>query len=222
MALKAFLFDLDGTLIDSERFHYNCWEEMLGKFGISINYEDWIRNYAGIPLPVNARTLVEKYAIPMPLEEFTKEREALTLTRLKTTDIGMMPYAIEFLDFLVARKLRISLVTSSPADDVTLILSKTGLKKYFEQIITRTDVTHSKPDPESYLVCARKMNVDVKDCIAFEDTLNGTRSAKAAGMICYAIQVNSADKEKLSVADHVFADFELSRVSLLESGLIDS
>ncbi len=220
MTLKAFLFDLDGTLIDSERFHYACWEETLAEYGVSINYEDWIRHYAGIPLPANARTLTEKYHIALPLDEFIARREALTYERLKTSNIGLMPYAQEFLNFLVSKKLRIALVTSSPGADVGLILEKNGLRKYFEVIITRSDVTHSKPDPESYTVCREKMGLLQAECIAFEDTLNGTKSAKAAGIMCFAIQENKEEHAKLAVADKVFPNFNEAKAFLIARQLV--
>lgn len=93
--IKALLFDLDGTLIDSEYFHYECWNEILEEYNVRLTYPDWLKNYAGIPLPVNAKNLLEKYAIDASLPEVVKRREALTLERLKTKDVNLMPFALE-------------------------------------------------------------------------------------------------------------------------------
>ncbi|KQC00675.1 HAD family phosphatase [Pedobacter sp. Hv1] len=206
--LKALLFDLDGTLIDSEFFHFECWNEILEESGVTLTYEDWLKNYAGIPLPKNAQNLIEKYNITTPLDELIDRRERLTLERLKTKDVNLMPYVIEVLDFFQAKNLILALVTSSPRKDVEAIFERNGLASYFKLIITRTEVSKSKPDPESYNTCVEKLGLSKDECIVFEDTINGIKSAKAAGLTCIAIQQNTAEHQNLLLADQLFLDFK--------------
>src|ERR1700730_13429604 len=97
--LKALLFDLDGTLIDSEFFHFECWNEILEESGVKLTYEDWLKNYAGVPLPTNAKNLIEKYNISTPLLEIIERRENLTLERLKTKDVNLMPHVADILEY---------------------------------------------------------------------------------------------------------------------------
>ena len=218
--LKALLFDLDGTLIDSEFFHFECWNEILEGSGAALTYDDWLRNYAGVPLPSNAARLVEKYAIQTPLEQIIERREKLTLERLKTKDVNLMPYVADVLEYFKSKGLRLALVTSSPRQDVEAIFERSGLGRYFELIITRTEVTKSKPDPESYLVCVEKLGVLKEECLVFEDTINGVKSAKAAGLTCFAIQSNTDEHHKLGIADKLFLDFKAAKDHLIEQGLI--
>lgn len=219
--LKALLFDLDGTLIDSEFFHFECWNEILEESGVSLTYKDWLKNYAGIPLPTNAKNLIEKYNITTQLAEIIERREALTLERLRTKDVKLMPYVTEVLDFFQSRNLILALVTSSPRKDVEAIFERNGLHKYFKLIITRTEVSKSKPDPESYTTCVEKLGLNKDECIVFEDTINGIKSAKAAGLTCIAIQQNIEDHAKLSIADQLFLDFKEAKNYLSQNYLIN-
>jgi HAD superfamily hydrolase (TIGR01509 family) len=118
-----------------------------------------------------------------------------------------MPYVTEVLDFFESKSLTMALVTSSPRKDVDAIIERKDLSKYFKLIITRSEVTKSKPDPESYNICVEKLGLAKDECIAFEDTINGLKSAKAAGLTCIVIQSNTEEHLKLAIADKLFLDF---------------
>jgi len=218
--LKALLFDLDGTLIDSEQFHLGCWNQILSDAGIELDINDWTENYSGIPMPTNARRLIEKYSLSFSHEELIRKREDVTLNRLQTVDIELMPFAGETLQFFKEKGLKIALVTGSARPDVEVIFERNGLGKYFDVIVTRSEVNDSKPHPESYELCCRKLGLVPHECIAFEDTLNGVRSAKAANLVCYAIQSRAAEHEKLIAADKIFLDFNEAKEYLLASDLL--
>ncbi|MDN3549797.1 HAD family hydrolase [Mucilaginibacter aquaedulcis] len=220
MSLKALLFDLDGTLIDSEFFHFECWNEILEEFNVELSYADWLKNYAGVPMPANAARLIEIYNITAPLPHIIEKRERLTLERLKTKDVNLMPYVADVLEYFRAQNLRLALVTSSPRQDVEAVFERNGLGRYFELIITRTEVTKSKPDPESYLLCVEKLGLQKEECLVFEDTINGIKSAKAAGLTCIAIQSNTDEHHKLTIADKLFLDFNQAKEYLINEGLI--
>lgn len=202
--LKAVLFDLDGTLIDSEFFHYECWMEILATFDLSVPYEEWARTYAGHPLPDNCRIIRETFRLDIPLQELMDWRERLSREGFSSKDIRLMPYAAEALEYFKGKGLKIALVTASPRDNVKIIFQRNGLGHYFDEMITRTDVELSKPDPESYLKAVGALGVEKEACLAFEDTLNGLRAAKGAGIMCYAIQHDESQHELLSIADKIF------------------
>lgn len=211
--INAFLFDLDGTLIDSEYFHFECWNEILNDYNHDLDYADWLKNYAGIPLPVNAKTLLAKFDLDIPLHDLVVRRENLTLERLKTRDVYLMPYVFEFISYFHEKGVSLTIVTSSPRADVEAIFKRNGLGRYFDLIITRTDVQNSKPHPESYTVCYEKLGVPRENCLAFEDTMNGAKSAVAAGVECFAIQSNLDQHDQLlATANKCFPDFEEAKV----------
>ena len=206
--LKAVLFDLDGTLIDSEYFHYGCWMDILGTFDISVPYDEWAKTYAGHPLPDNCRVIKETFKLEIDLQELMDWRERLSREGFATMDIRLMPYAAEALTYFKQKGLKIALVTASPGDNVKIIFGRNGLGKYFDVMVTRTDVTLSKPDPESYLKAVEALGVEQEACIAFEDTLNGLRAAKSAGVACYAIQHDESQHSLLDIADKIFLSLD--------------
>jgi beta-phosphoglucomutase len=215
--LKAILFDLDGTLIDSEHFYFECWNEILAEVGEQLTFDDWVNNYAGFPMPANARKLIDKYHINETLDNLVKRREALTIERFKTTDVQLMPFVPEILNFFKDKGLTMAIVTSSVRKDVEAIFERNRLGHFFKLIITRTEVTNSKPHPESYNLCCEQLDISKDECIVFEDTINGLTAAKAAGLVCYAIQRNTNEHHKLIAADKIFLDFNESKDYLLET-----
>ncbi|MBO9675899.1 MAG: HAD family phosphatase [Sphingobacteriaceae bacterium] len=218
--IKALLFDLDGTLIDSEKFHFDCWNTFLCPYNVNIEFKDWSSNYAGIPLPKNAKTIIERYKIDEDLESFIDRREKITFNGFRTTDIRLMPFALEFVQFAYEKGLTLAVVTASPKIDVEAVFERNGLAKYFSLFITRTDVSKSKPDPESYNLCVERLGLQKDECIVFEDTLNGVKSAMAAGITCYAIQSNVRTHQKLKVADELFLSFANAKEFMLQKELI--
>jgi len=218
--LKAILFDLDGTLIDSEFFHFECWNEILIESDVQLTYEEWLKEYAGIPLDVNAKNIIKKYGIITPLLEIIERRQSLTLKRFEKVEIPLMHYVIEMLDYLKNRDLLLALVTGSPRQDVEAIFAKNGLDKYFEVMVTGTDVVKNKPNPECYELCLNQLGVKKEECLVFEDTVNGIKSAKAAGLMCFAIQKHKQEHEKLMLADQVFLNFELAEHYIIANHIL--
>lgn len=217
---KALLFDLDGTLVDSEHFHFNTWNELLAESDIQLEYDDFLKNYAGIPLPGNAKRLKELYAILSPLELLISRKEDLTVERLKTSKIELMPYVQDTLDYFMDRQIGMALVTASKRPDVDEMFNKNGLAPYFKFLVTRSDVLNSKPDPESYNLAVKTFGFEKSECLVFEDTLNGLKAAKAAGLTCFVIQGNTEDHLKLAEADQIFLNFEEAKNYLIKNNLI--
>jgi len=217
---KALLFDLDGTLVDSEHFHYNVWNEILAESDIQLEYSDFLKNFAGIPLPGNAKRLKELYEIESPLEVLISRKEDLTNERLKTSTIELMPYVQETLDFFLTKGIAMALVTASKRADVDEVFRKNGLGKYFKLLVTRSDVTKSKPDPESYNLAVKGIGFQKSECLVFEDTVNGLMAAKNAELTCFAIQGDEQSHVKLGAADLVFTDFRQARTYIIANDLI--
>lgn len=218
--IKALLFDLDGTLIDSEKFHFDCWNEFLCQYEVSLDFKDWLTNYAGIPLPQNAQTIIGRYKINADLTDFIDRRELITFEGFKTKDIQLMPYALDFIQYCYEKGLTLAVVTASPRIDVEAVFERNGLAKYFKLFVTRTDVTKSKPDPESYNICVEKLGLEKDECIVFEDTINGVKSGMAAGITTYAIQNNIRAHQKLKIANQLFLNFNHAKAYMIENNLI--
>lgn len=209
MKLKHIIFDFDGTLADSEALHFQGWNNALKPYNAELtDYDNYLKTFAGIPTPANAQRLIEMFDLPTTVEEFSELREDVFHEALERHETEFMPYAIETLDYFKAKGLPLYLVTGSPRRTIDIIFKKTGLAKYFEFVITRSDVTHSKPHPESYLKAVEKINDDIESIVVFEDTKSGVTAAKGAGLRCFAVQHDSELHANLAIADQLFDNLQ--------------
>jgi HAD superfamily hydrolase (TIGR01509 family) len=218
--IKAVIFDLDGTLVDSEFFHFECWNEVLKLCNQMVSYKDYIMYHAGISSPLNAIIFKEKYKLNITSEVLSKLKEKITENKLKTEDIKLMPSSIKTLEYFYKLKTPIFLVTGSSRNDLESILEKVDIKKYFKFSITRNDVKKSKPHPESYLKAIEKGNFNPEDFLVFEDSKGGVESAKSSGITCFAIQKIKELHPRLAQADKIFDNFDNAIFYLENENLI--
>ncbi|MCC8118115.1 MAG: HAD family phosphatase [Bacteroidales bacterium] len=170
--MKAALFDLDGVLVNTEPLYSQFWGEMGKKYDLP--YDDFADRIKGTTLP----QILDTYFAPELHQEITAAVEAHDANM----EFPLFPGAIEFLTQLNQRGIPCAVVTSSGADKMEhLWQSHPGMRELFSAVVIDSDVTHSKPDPEPFLVAAKKLGVDPKDCWIFEDSFNGLLSARRAG-----------------------------------------
>lgn len=217
MKLKHIIFDFDGTLADSEALHFQGWNKALEPYNIVLeDYNEYLKTFAGVPTNPNSQRLIETYNLPTTVEAFSELREDAFHEILEQHKPEFMPYALETLDYFKAKGLPLYLVTGSPRRTIDIIFKKTDLGKYFEFVITRSDVTHSKPHPESYLKAIENINDDPAGMIVFEDTKSGVTAAKGAGLTCFAIQHDGGLHPNLTLADKIFDNLQ-DAITFLET-----
>ncbi len=202
--IKAILFDFDGTLVDSEKIHFQCWKQVLSQYGLTIDYETFLREAAGIPALEHAELVTVQYSLGVSAETMVRKAELIYSDMMKLHDIEFMPYAMESLEYFYENGFPMALVTGSIRPQVDPILKEKGIEKYFKTTITYDDVANSKPDPEGYLKAVEFLGFAKEEYLVFEDTANGTKAAKAAGLTCYAIHSDSGLHQNLSHADKIF------------------
>lgn len=198
MSLKGILFDFDGTLADSENAHRDVWNAILGEFSVELDKPTYKSNYSGIPAPAGAKRMVEEYGLPIASEELVRRKVEGTVKRFSAQPVALMAHAIEALDWAKAQGLRTALVTGSGRDELMPTLRHHDLERYFEFIVTRNDVVHSKPDPECYLTMLKHLGLRADECLVIEDTAPGVQAARRAGIEVIAIPNEYS-------ADHDFA-----------------
>jgi HAD superfamily hydrolase (TIGR01509 family) len=207
----AFLFDMDGVIVDSNPAHKIALRQFCSKHGYNLTDEqlrekiygrtnkDWIPNLFG---NIGA-DLIRQYA---------DEKEAL-FRELYEADIVPLDGLIGFLEKMdgIPR----AIATSAPRANVNFTLSKTRTEKYFPVILDEAFVNRGKPDPEIYLKTAAALGFDPKDCVVFEDSLSGVKAGKAAG--CKVVGISTTHtQEELSETDLVMRDFsELEPLTLI-------
>jgi len=206
----AFLFDLDGTLIDSEAAHKAAEVVTLRTFGLETNVAELFR-YTGVPYRTMLAALEQQSGIPLPIDEFFERHKPNLLAKIGT-EITLFPDVDDCLVRLHGQPLAIA--TSSPGWYVSAVLESFPELAVFQHIVCADDVTNGKPDPEAFQTAAAALRTDAAGCIAIEDSANGVASAKAAG--CYTIGIQRDERIDLSQADELIAT--LAQVNGLPRG----
>jgi HAD superfamily hydrolase (TIGR01509 family) len=188
--IKVALFDLDGTIIDTEPYHYQCWNNILLEQGFDMSYEHYLANYAGVSIDSNCQRLVDKFNLTVSAEVLKGKKERMMIEILLHYELVPMTFVKEMIRFLTAQHIALGLVTSSSTEETDIILKGLHLDEVFQYVVTRDDVVNKKPDPEPYLLAKSLFNLPVEDFIVLEDSMAGIRSAKATGMTCYAVRNN--------------------------------
>ena len=188
----AFIFDMDGTLVDNMRFHMRAWTALLAENGIENDGEDFLVKTAG----KTNREIIPMYfenASDEKILELGERKESL-YREFFTEERKTVGGVIEFLDESEKLGVKMAVATAAPVVNMEFILDGLELRKYFSQITTSADVIHGKPNPEGFLKTAEKLNAEPENCIVFEDALNGFEAAYRAGMKAVGIAtVNSIE-----------------------------
>lgn len=183
--MKALIFDFDGTILDTEQAEYIAWTQTCSRYGGELSLHDYL------PLVGTAEPVFDPYAHleaqigPYDREAFDRERRE-TLHGL-LAQLEPLPGVLECLEQARELGLKLAVASSSSAPWVLRHLERHGLLQAFDRVITREYVERTKPDPALFLKAAEALEVAPAECVALEDSLNGVRAAKAAGMFTIAI-----------------------------------
>jgi len=186
--IKACIFDLDGVIVDTAKYHYKAWKELATELGFDFSERDNER-LKGISRMDSLNILLEIGNIKMSEEEKLKYAEQKN-TRyrefiLKMTPDEILPGAVDFLK--TVKKAGLKTALGSASKNASVILERTELNKYFDAVIDGTKTSKAKPDPEVFLLGAKELNVVPSVCVVFEDAKAGVEAALNAGMYCIGI-----------------------------------
>lgn len=214
MALKGIIFDFDGLIIDTEMPGCNAWAELFNQHGFSFTIEDWKKAIGTGPSAYDPAKHLSDLTNGL-LDADTIQKQTLARTREL---IELQPMLPGVLDFIIAAErlgLPMAVASSSNREWVEGYLSKLGIRKFFKVVCTSNDVTNVKPDPELFLLAAKKLGIAPAEAVIFEDSPSGIRAAKAAGIPCIAIPNDITKSMDLSLATKVVNSFlELDPLTL--------
>ncbi|MEN8745128.1 MAG: beta-phosphoglucomutase [Polaribacter sp.] len=201
---KGFIFDLDGVIVDTAKYHYLAWKKLANELGFVFT-EEQNEMFKGVSrkrcleilLDIGNRKATQKQFDTWMIKK--NEDYLEYIANMDTSEI--LPDVPRILNFLAQRNLPIAL--GSASKNARPILEKVGLLHYFKAIVDGNNVTKAKPDPEVFLLAAKELNVAAKDCVVFEDALAGIKAANAAKMTSIGI----GDEKVLNQANFNFKDF---------------
>ncbi|SRR5579875_588946 len=203
--LRALIFDMDGVLVDSEPCHLKAYQELLGRYGHSYTAED-NREFLGRKDLTILEILNERYSLGSTPEDLVWEKENILRRLLK--DAVPRPGVLTVLEQAGRLDLPAAVASSATLPTIELVVETLGIKSRFQTLTSADDVPHGKPAPDVFLLAAKRLGVDPQHCLVVEDTYNGIRAAKAAGMYCIAVPCDATRHQDHSLADRVLTSLE--------------
>ncbi|MFG2129451.1 HAD family hydrolase [Streptomyces sp. NPDC048751] len=180
------IFDLDGTLVDSEPNYYEASRRTLAEHGVpEFTWADH-EGYVGISTLESAALWKERYGIEAPVDELLAgtNRRYLALARAATS---VYPEMRQFVELLAAEGVPMAVASGSAPEAIEAVLAGTGLDAYLRTTVSADEVTRGKPAPDVFLEAARRLGAAPADCVVVEDAAPGAAAARAAGMRCIAV-----------------------------------
>lgn len=204
--LKSIIFDMDGVLVNSEPVHYRAYLMALEPWGKTFSYEEY-KTYIGTTNAVILDGLIEKFKLPLTREEFNermKEKKAYLYERDGYPGIDGVP---EMLACLKEAGYSLAVASCSPYENIIRATKALGIHGYFDVLVSGESVERPKPAPDVFLKAAEALGAAPEDCLVVEDSCNGVRAAKRAGMACLGFVNPDSGGQDLSCADRLTDSF---------------
>ena len=208
--LRAFIFDFDGIIADTETLHFLTYLPMLEEAGIAFSYEEYGERYMAYDALGCFRQRAEDAGHPVgeaTLHNWVERKNGIFEEVAARAAPPPLPGAVEAVT-LAAQHGPVAICTGATRRDIDPLVERYGLRPLLATVVTADDVAISKPDPESYTLAAKRLGIPPAECLAIEDTPGGLRSARGAG--CQTLGVTTThDREALApTADDILTSLE--------------
>ncbi|MCR4697237.1 MAG: HAD family phosphatase [Lachnospiraceae bacterium] len=200
------IFDLDGTLIDTEKLYRKYWPMALADYGYELSDERALM-LRSLGRPFAPAQFKEWYGEDFDYNLVRNRRKEYVEGYIEKNGVELRPGVKEILEYLRDKKITVAIATATDYERTDKYLNMTGIREYFEHIICATMVEHGKPAPDIYEYACSKLNANPSDCFAVEDAPNGVKSAHAAGLkVIFVADQAPADD---SIKDMLYADLPI-------------
>ncbi len=187
---KAVLWDLDGTLVDSEQYHWMAWRDTMAAEGMPITHEQFLKTFG-----LRNDAIVPQWipgAPPGRVDQIAGDKERLYRSLVREGGLEPLPGARDWTGRLCASGWLQAIASSAPRENVEVVLSVTGLASFFQAVVSAEDVTLGKPDPQVFLTAAARLGSAPAQSIVVEDAPAGIEAARRAGMRSIGVRRNGA------------------------------
>ncbi len=208
----AFIFDMDGTILDMENLNYSGYKETVKEFfNLELDNSKYQQYFSGSRTARGFKDFLQSnnitdYNVDKLIKAF-REIKRTNLINKPESVTKLKPGIIDYLEKLKQSNKKIALATSTVKEFVDIILNYYDLVKFFDVILTAEDVTKGKPDPQIYNIAVFKLDVNKEESVVFEDSKNGILSAKKAKIFCVGIHTKGLNDRYANKADTVISDY---------------
>jgi HAD superfamily hydrolase (TIGR01509 family) len=210
--LTAILFDLDGTLVNTDPIHFLAWQKMLSRYGMDIDEVFYKSRISGGLNPEILADILPQLS-PQEADDFADEKEAMF------REMALKLEPIKGLSQVIAwshnHNLKLALVTNAPRANTVFMLEVLGLEDTFELIVLAEDEAAAKPDPTPYRVAVQRLGVKIENAVVLEDSPAGIRSATGAGLRTIAV-ASTQDPQRLLELGSFMAIYDFTDLQLWE------
>ena len=206
--VKAVIFDLDGTLVDSMWMWKAIDIEYLARFGIEIP-EDLQKSIEGKSFSETAEYFKERFQLPEPLEQIKADWNRMAWDKY-ANQVPLKEGVAEYLEYLRENKIKMGIATSNSRELVDLVTKALNVHSYFSSIRTSCEVEKGKPAPDIYLLVAKDLEVAPEECLVYEDVIHGIIGGKNANMKVCAVEdeFSAAERaKKQELADYYIENY---------------
>lgn len=179
--VKGAVFDMDGLMFDSERLVFEIWKEMTSELGLEFTV-DVFKQTIGLRRDESEKFYKSFFGEGFDYSSLKLKSRAMFMERINRDGVPIKKGLIALLDYLKSNGVRLAVATSTSAQTAHKVIRLAGVYDYFDSFVCGEDVTNGKPAPDVFLKAAEKIGVEPNDCVAFEDSINGIKSAYAAKM----------------------------------------
>lgn len=213
--MEAFIFDMDGVIIDSEPLHSRVKMETFAHFGLPFDEGDLAQYMGRTSVDIFSDVLKKEHRTDVSVQEIVNYKHAHYLELAVGGALEAIPGSLELIARLRAAGVPLALATSSWRRVVDAILVQFDLTEAFASVISGSELPKSKPDPAIYRLSAEALGVEPRKCVVLEDTAAGVAAAKGAGMYCIGFRSPHSGVQDLSRADEIVDDLATIDVAKL-------
>lgn len=200
--IKIVFFDMDGTLIDTEKYFRRFWPKAAAAFGYEMS-DGQALSMRSLGRPFAPAQLKEWFGPETDYQAIRAKRTEMMEAQLRIDGLQRKPGAVEILEELKRRGIPAVVVTASPIERTERYLTEVGILQYFDRIISATQVAEGKPSPDVYLLASKEVGFPTEECLAVEDSPNGVMSAYRAGCKVVMVPDQTSADEMLPFLDGV-------------------
>lgn len=179
--IKGAVFDMDGLMFDTERLVFEIWREMTSELGLDFTL-DVFKQTIGLRRDESEKLYKSFFGDDFDYSSLKLKSRKMFMERINRDGVPMKKGLIPLLDYLKSNKIKLAVATSTSAQTAHKVIRLSGVYDYFDSFVCGEDVSNGKPAPDVFLKAGEKIGIKPEDCVAFEDSINGIKSAYSAGM----------------------------------------